>query len=359
MMELKIIHTADIHFDTAFSGLSETDKASIRQRDLRTVFSKIISFAQNADMLFISGDLFDGKKVSRTTLDFLKREFARIGDVAVFISAGNHDCFDSDSVYGSFDFGDNVHIFSDKPEVVETKYADIYGVSFQSANDSRAFLPMFNVKNPDKINLLVMHGNLSGESYNPIKPVDIENCGMDYIALGHIHMSSGLKSRGNCFYAYPGCPEGRGFDELGEKGILALNVSKGSVSAEFMPTYEKMYLKSDIDVSKAESNEDILSMIQNTMCGNQNIYRFYLKGESSFPIETEVIKNGIDAFDISVIDETVPAVDIFRLSEEFTLKGLFAKFALEDKENMNTDEFELAFKAGLSLIEKEERNENR
>lgn len=358
-MDLKIIHTADVHFDAAFSGLSETKKANLRRQDLRTAFSKIIALSQNADMLLISGDLFDERAVSRTTLDFLKREFEKIKHVKVFIAAGNHDCFGPNSVYAAFDFGENVHVFGTEPEVVETEFADVYGVSFKAANDPRELLPQFSVKNPDKINLLVLHGNLAGEGYNPIKPADIQSCGMDYVALGHIHQYSGLNKSGAVYYAYPGCPEGRGFDETGEKGVLALSVGKGHAEAEFVPVRQKMYLSLDIDVSTAESTEDIAEMMRGAYAGEAHIYRFRLTGQSRFPVDTEVLKSGVPAFDVSVIDKTVPAVDLQALSEEFTLKGLFTKFALEDRGSMNTEEFDLAFKAGFSLIEKEERNENR
>ena len=357
-MDLKIIHTADVHFDTPFSGLSETEKAAVRRQDLRTTFSTIISMAQNADMLFISGDLFDGRTVSRTTLDFLKREFFKIKHVKVFIAAGNHDCFHADSVYATFDFGENVHVFGTEPEVVETESADIYGISFQTANEFRELLPRLQFKNPAKMNLLEMHGNLMGEGYNPVQLSDIETCGMDYVALGHVHAASGLKVRGTCFYAYPGCPEGRGFDETGEKGVLALTVSKGHVTAEFVPVQQKMYVSTSVDVSKAECMEDIAKQLNGALKEPQNMYRFRLTGSSSFPIDTEVLKSGIDAFDVSVIDETVPAVDLEQLSREFSLKGLFTKFALEDRANMEAEAFELAFKTGFSILEKEERNEN-
>ena len=358
-MELKIIHTADIHFDTAFSGLAETNKAAVRRQDLRKTFSSIIELSKTADMLFISGDLFDGKMVSRTTLDFLKREFEKIPHTRVFISAGNHDCYDENSVYHTFDFGDNVHVFKTTPERIETEFADIYGVSFQKANDERVLLPEFTVVNPDKINLLVLHGNLAGEGYNPIKLSDLERCGMDYVALGHIHTASGIESRGNCYFAYPGCPEGRGFDETGEKGVLALTVSKGSVQADFVPTCQRRYVRERIDVSDAESLDDVLALVGETYCGDAHMYRIYLTGNSRFPIDTEVVKNSISGFDVSVIDETKPFVDFARLSQEFTLKGLFTKFALEEKEQMEAEAFARAFGAGFSLIEKEERNENR
>lgn len=356
---MKIVHTADIHFDTPFSGLTEAEKVSEMRLNLRTSFSKITDMAKDADMLFIAGDLFDGKMVTRTTLEFLKREFLKISHVKVFISAGNHDYLSENSCYKTFDFGENVYVFGTEPERIETENADIYGVSFKAPNDERALLPMFEVKNPDKINILVMHGNLAGEGYNPIKPVELENCGMDYVALGHIHLYSGVKTKGGCTYAYSGCPEGRGFDETGEKGALSLNIEKGHISYEFVPTCEKKYLILPIDVDGAESNDEIAEKMRNAICGEENIYRFILTGQSSFPIDTNSLKASINVFDCEVLDKTTPLVNLKSLSEEFTLKGLFAKYALEDKDKMTEEEFELALKVGYSLIEKEERNENR
>lgn len=358
-MEQKIIHMADMHFDSAFSGLSETAKSSLRREDARATFSKIIDMAQNTHMLLISGDLFDSRTVTRTTLDFLKRQFERLGDVPVFIAAGNHDSLDDASVYRTFSFGENVHVFGTEPEVVQTEFADVYGASFCTANDGRALLPEFSVQNPKKINILVLHGNLAGTDYNPIRLQDIAECGMDYVALGHIHACSGIKKAGPVFYAYPGCPEGRGFDETGEKGVLALTVGKSWAEGAFVPLQQRMYLDMEIDVTGVESPEEILERVSRAFCGRQHIYRFRLTGQSAFPVDTEVLKSKIDAFDVSVRDETAPAADLEELSRSFTLKGLFAKYALAEKNTLIEQEFELAFKTGFALIEKEERNENR
>ena len=56
--------------------------------------------------------------------------------------------------------------------------------------------------------------------YGPISPGDIAASRLDYLALGHIHQASGLQREGSTYWAYPGCPEGRGFDELREKKAL-------------------------------------------------------------------------------------------------------------------------------------------
>ncbi len=358
-MEIKIIHTGDMHFDSALSGFADSSKAKLRREEMKNTFSKIIEYSKSADMLLISGDLFDGKYVGRGSLEFLKNEFSKIKDVKVFISAGNHDPKTEDSVYETFDFGENVHVFDTEPECIETEKADIYGVSFKASNDFRVLLPEFKIKNPDKVNVLVMHGNLSGENYNPIKPSDIEKSGFDYIALGHIHMHTGLMQNGKTFYAYPGCPEGRGLDETGEKGILAVTLSKGFAESAFISTCERMYFDEKIDVGDAESIDDILEKINEIYRGEKHIYRIKLIGETEFLIDTEVIKNKIDAFSVTVVDNTTPKLDLNSIKTEFSLKGLFAKYALSEKENMDEETFYNALKKGLSFIEKEERNENR
>ncbi len=358
-MEFKIIHTADLHFDSPFSGISDSGKIAVRKEEMKKAFSKIIEYSKNADMLFISGDLFDGKNVGRSTLEFLKDEFSKMKDVKVFIAAGNHDARISGSVYDTFDFGENVHIFATEPECVEAEHIDVYGVSFKSANDSRELLSGIEIKNPEKINVLVMHANVSGTDYNPIKPSEIENSGFDYIALGHIHTHSGLLRAGKTFYAYPGCPEGRGLDETGEKGILAVTLSKDFAESAFVPTFERMYFDERIDVSDAQNYDDIERKINEIFRGDEHIYRIKLCGQTDFYIDTEVVKSKIHGFSVNVVDETTPKIDLDKIKSEFNLKGLFAKYALLEKDDIDEELFSEALKKGLSLIEKEERNENR
>ncbi len=359
-MALKIIHCADIHFDSAMSGIKDQSKLNIRREDMKETFKKIISLSVDADLLLISGDLFDAKNVSNKTLAFLRDEFLKIPDVKVFIVAGNHDYLSETSLYKSFDFGKNVHIFGTEMECVSQDTCDVYGISFKTANDEREMLKGFCVKNPDKINICLMHGNLSGADYNPIKITDIEKSGLDYLALGHIHKATSIERAGKTYYAYCGCPEGRGNDETGEKGVYKIEISKGSiVNSQFVPVSTRMYFDEEIDVSGVSSYSEIIKKINEKYMGDKHIYRFTLKGNCNFSIDTEVIKEKIQSFLVTVRDNTVPCVDLEKMSGDFSLKGLFARYALENKESITEDEFNDAIKAGLYYIEKEENNENR
>ena len=358
-MSLKIIHCADVHLDTAMSGL-DAKKVNIRRDEMKRTFARIIELSKNADMLIVAGDLFDGKNVSRSTLDFLKGEFSKIPETKVYIIAGNHDPFVADSVYKNLNFGENVHIFGTELECIEMPEYEIYGISFKSPNDEREMLSGFSVKNPDKINIGVFHANLGGTDYNPVKVSDIEKSGFDYLAMGHIHKASGMNKAGATYYAYCGCPEGRGYDETGEKGVYAIELTKGNIlSADFVPVCERMYFDEEIDVTDISGYDEIVDRINEKYKGEKHIYRFTLTGKSNMAIDTDILCERIDGFSVVVRDKTEPAVDIEKLSEEFSLKGLFARFALEDKENMSEEEFNEALKAGLNYIEKEENNENR
>ncbi len=359
-MALKIIHCADIHFDSVMSGLKDTSKLNIRREDIKENFKRIIALAENADLLLISGDLFDAKNVSTKTLEFLHNEFAKIQDTKVFIVAGNHDYMSKASVYKSFDFGKNVYVFGTEMECVESDCYDVYGISFKTANDEREMLSGFSVKNTKKLNICVMHGNLAGTDYNPIKIADIEKSGLDYLALGHIHKSTPVERAGKTYYAYPGCPEGKGNDETGEKGVYALELEKGSiVSSQFVPISARMYFDEEIDVSGVFTYDEIVEKIKEIYEGEKHLYRFTLKGNCNISIDTEVIKEKIPAFSVTIRDNTVPCVDLEKMANDFSLKGLFAKFALENRKNLTEEEFNETIKAGLYYIEKEENNENR
>lgn len=358
-MSLRIIHCADVHMDPVMSGLDER-KVNIRREELKRSFKKIIALAKNAHILLISGDLFDSHSASESTLAFLKNEFASIPETKVYIIAGNHDYLSADSVYRRFDFGKNVHFFGTEMEVVEEADYDIYGKSFKAANETVSMLSDFKVKNPDKINICLMHGNLGGSEYNPIKISDIEASGLDYLALGHVHKATEIKQAGATFYAYSGCPEGKGYDESGEKGVYAIELIKGNIlSGEIVPVCERMYFDEEIDITDTWSYDEIMEKINEHHFGPRHIYRFTLVGKTDMAIDTGVLREHIEGFEVTVRDKTTPVVDIEKLAEEFSLKGLFAKFALEEKPNMTEEEFNEAIKAGLQYIEKEEKNENR
>ena len=237
---LTIIHGADFHLDAPFAALPP-DKA-------RELLDRLAGLAEErrADVVLLSGDLLDGGQTYQETVQALARTLGGI-PAPVFIAPGNHDCYGPRSVYAGTAWPDNVHIFSTVAvEGVELPGLNcvVHGAAFTTHQADRSPLMGFAAPRDGRIHLMALHGALE----------DIAASGLTYLALGHIHACSGLQKAGDTYWAYPGCPEGRGFDELGDKGVLVVTVDDGgAVSAEFVPLARRRYEILTVDVTGAES----------------------------------------------------------------------------------------------------------
>ena len=100
MRRVKIVHTADLHFDTPFNEVDEKQRL-INKEELKEVFKNIINFCKEkyVDILLLAGDIFDNLTLSRETIYFIENVFNDIKETRVFISPGNDDPYDNNSFY--------------------------------------------------------------------------------------------------------------------------------------------------------------------------------------------------------------------------------------------------------------------
>ena len=351
-MAITVIHCADLHFDSPFSGLDSAHKAEIRREELRQVFGRITNLArtENADALIISGDLFDSSAISSQTLRYIREKISQISDIPVFIAAGNHDFNAPGSFYKVFNFGENVHIFSDKIEKIECKGFNIYGASFTSQEVENSKLSGFYVENPEEINIMAMHADIGG-AYNPITKQEIQDSGLDYLALGHIHMYSNKMQFGKTCAVYPGCPEGRGFDELGPKGVVKAVIDKNNVNVEFIPLAKRIYHEITVDVSDSESYETLCGKVLFAMNGSpDDLYKIILVGEAEFYIQEAIILEKLHCFSAKIKDETHAKLNLKELSEEYSLKGLFVNELLNRTKECDEALLKQALSYGLEAL---------
>lgn len=59
-----------------------------------------------------------------------------------------------------------------------------------------------------------------------------------------------MNRAGSTVWAYPGCPQGRGFDETGDRGFLFGDVEPGRVDMQFVPFARRRYEILTVDVSQ-------------------------------------------------------------------------------------------------------------
>ncbi len=365
----RIFHCADIHLDSPFSLVSPKE-AEQRKRELRAAFTSALMFAkqQKSELLFISGDLFDCEYVTRDTKEMLVSELGKLKECRIFISPGNHDPYNDASPYKTIDFPENVHIFGEEKECVciDELGVDVYGVGFGTAVYSKSPVVGYRIKNPDRINILVCHGELSNplSTNGPITKNEIAASGFDYIALGHAHKPSGVLCENGVYYAYPGCIEGRGFDETGYKGALYGTVEKGKVHLNFETFSKRRYeiISIDIDViqSRAQALEHIRSQIRSY--NSDTALRIILTGrvaEGFLISEGEIGKGMGFPYRLEIKDRTTLEPDFGELEQSSTLKGVFYRFMREHMDNCTpaSEEYYIALQAlkyGLCALD--ERN---
>ena len=350
---LKFIHAADFHLDAPFTALSG-EEARARREEQRRLPERLAALCERegADLLLLSGDLLDGERVYQETLQALSAALGRVR-ARVFLSPGNHDFYSPRSPYAGVKWPENVHIFSrstlETVELPELNCA-VHGAAFIAPSCDQSPLKGFSAPEDGKIHLMALHGDVDGKGrYGPIDPADIAASGLTYLALGHIHACSGLQKAGDTWWAYPGCPEGRGFDETGDKGVLAVTVDDGgAVSAEFVPLAGRRYEILTVDVTGAESPAAALEAAL-PAAPTGDCCRIVLTGERDTPPDIPALTALAEPYYYSVTlrDHTRQRRELWARAGEDSLTGLF----LRTLKSGQPEGLELAARFGLAALE--------
>ena len=374
MNKVKVLHCADLHFDTPFKELSK-EVSDTSKNELLEVFKKIIDLAieENIEVLLIAGDVFDNLTVNKNTLFFISDQIKRIKNIKVFISPGNHDPYNEKSFYSMINWPENVYIFKGDMEFKEVKELNlvVWGAGFRNNYENESLLKSINVDN-NKINIMLLHGEItstgSKNEYNPIYINDIYKSNIDYIALGHRHKFSGILKEGMTTYAYSGCPQGRGFDEEGEKGVIIGEVYKGGTNLKFFPVYKRKYVTKEIDITDTNNYDEVVFKVLSDLSEEEihkNFYKIILKGElkEHFNLKDnlliEKLKNKF--YYIKIINNTSIEVNLEELSKDYSIKGKFIAKIFEKLKDASDDDKEilkLALKMGIQCLSEDEVNLN-
>jgi exonuclease SbcD len=358
-MLIKILHAADFHLDSPFDSLSD-EKARERRREQRELFLTLCGICERegVEAVLLPGDLLDSDRSGFETSELLLEVFSSL-KAEVFIAPGNHDFYSPRSPYSLLKFPKNVHIFS-SPEIKKLDFPDkgftVWGAGFTN-NSSPPLLTGFRAGG-EGVRLMALHGdvNMPKSPYNPITEAEIAATELDYLALGHVHSFSGVKKVGETYYAYPGCPEGRGFDETGEKGVLIGTVGRGTCDMRFQPLGGRKYEVLEVDLSQAA---DAASAIESAIPrdSERDIYKIILQGEFDGELDPKRLAEALSdrLYAVTIKDNTRIRRDIWERAGEDTLRGLFLRRLRRRFDAAETDEererIVLAVRYGLSALE--------
>ena len=186
----------------------------------------------------------------------------------------------------------------------------------------------------------------------------LQNRGIDYLALGHLHMYSLQKLDETGAFCYSGCLEGRGFDECGEKGFVLLTIERGHVSSEFVPFSCRTLHRVETDVTGCVRSAEIFARMQEAARGisPDDMVEFLLMGEISPEADLSVsyLQNQLAGsfFFAKVKDETRLAVEPERYRNDVSLKGEFIRQVLASE--LSEHEKAAVIRAGVLALTGEE-----
>ncbi len=350
---MKLIHTADLHLDSPIRSVNDPEKSARRRDEILRTFGRIVELAEreSATAILIAGDLFDSDRVTGRTLGYVTEQIRRHSEIDFYCLHGNHDR----SAFGGLpDLPENLHLFEDSLRC----YPLSDGVRLYGSENPYA-LANADPFDPGCFNLAMLHGDLSDFAADLSDRTDSLPIGrfarknLDYLALGHIHGESEgqLDERG--IYRYPGCPNGRGFDECGEKGVILLEIVGGGCTQRFIPLSDRIYHDIAVDLTEAEGMSEQRIKIRAALSGipERDAVRLTLAGSrpEDAPVDRRLIADEIGSFfDLRIYDRTTLAIDESKLAGEISLRGEFLRLVLSSE--MSEEEKRLTALVGLAAL---------
>ena len=194
---------------------------------------------------------------------------------------------------------------------------------------------------PGKVNIVTLHGRLgSSPDEDVVVLKKLADRGIDYLALGHIHAwkKAPLDSRGT--FCYPGCLEGRGFDESGPHGfaLLEIDEQRNTMTHRFVPFAQRALYTVDVDVTgcltTAEMEERVKAALREAGCGSGDMADVTMRGELDVECEKDAgyLRTGLEArfFFARLQDRTTLRIDPQEYLYDESLRGEFVRVVLAD-----------------------------
>lgn len=327
---MKLIHTADLHLDSPIRSAKDAEKSAIRRNEILSSFGRIVRLAEEngAKAVLISGDLFDSDRVTARALQYLLSQIGSAPDIRFFCLRGNHD---RSAFSGASGLPDNLVLFDDSLRA----YPLSDGVTLYGSENPYA-LSAASPFDPECFNIAMLHGDPSDfaadfpESAGSLPLSRFAGKNINYLALGHIHEGSEgrLDSRG--IWRYPGCPNGRGFDECGVKGVVLLEIDGQNAVSAFLPTSDRVYHDVTVDLTDLSDPAARLAAVRAAVGGipDRDALRLTLTGTRSedCPVDALRLTEEYAAlFDFRLHDRTSVALDEADLEGEISLRGEFLR----------------------------------
>ena len=251
---MRIIHTADWQIGKPFAGVDDPHKRALLRQERISAIDRLGETARKsgAELVIVSGDLFDSPTPDKSTVSAACAAIGRIG-LPVYAIPGNHDHGGPGSIWEQdfflregMELAKNFHILTSS-EPLELEGAVLFPCPLMRRQDAAD--PTVWLRSADfsafgsKPRIVIAHG--STQDFTTQDPgdedgaerganrIDIDRLPLgelDYIALGDWHGMKEVTSKA----WYPGTPELDRFPKGGDHApgyVLAVTVGRGAVPA--------------------------------------------------------------------------------------------------------------------------------
>lgn len=356
---VRFVHASDLHLDATFGGVDASDDTVARAlaRSTLEAVDRVVDLclAREADFLLIAGDVYNSADRSlRAELHF-QRAMLRLHEAGIpaFVVHGNHDPADGWSA--GLELPESTVVFpADRVERREVRrdgelLCAVYGRSYPTRQVRDNLALDFRREPDDSLAIGLLHANVGGreghEDYAPCTVDDLRKAGMDYWALGHIHLWGRVASDPPVLYS--GSTQGLNPTEDGPRGCLYVELGPRGASEEFVETASVLWRSEALYITDLEDLDGLRGKLV-AVCetarggGRPSILRLELLGRG--PLHAQLVRPGVldDLLDDlrhqqldaepwiwidRLRDGTRPDVDLEALLDEEGLIGDVARIA--------------------------------
>ena len=330
---MKILHCADIHLDSPMETHMTREQAATRNTEILKSFQRMTEYAarEKIKLVLIAGDFFDGERVTRRTVDGILDAVTSTPQIDYLYVSGNHDNWTN--AFIDHEVPVNFKCFADKWDTFS--YADVSVSSIEMTKANAETLYDQLPKQNNNINIVMLHGQTSTVSgVDNVNLTLLKNKNIQYLALGHIHKYSWGQLDSDGIYCYPGCLEGRGFDECGKKGFVVLDTDARKIEPDFIPFSSRELHNIEIDITGCLNNTEIYNAMKKETRNipKDDMVEFILTGTQD--ISTDISIKYLyrladsDFFFVKIKDNTKVAIDPKEYENDISLKGEFIRLVM-------------------------------
>ncbi|MCQ2497310.1 MAG: metallophosphoesterase [Lachnospiraceae bacterium] len=339
---MRFIHCADLHLDSKMETNLDKLQAKERKAELLATFTGMVEYAAENDIsgIIIAGDLFDAKNISATARNTVMAAIRNNPDIIFYILRGNHDVHSLFS--GAEDIPENIRLFGNSWTYYRQGTLIISGVELCKENSGSIYNEL--VTDLNYFNIVVLHGQESEVTVKDKAEVinlrALRGKGIDYLALGHVHEYKFAELPGGGSYCYPGCLEGRGFDECGEHGFVLLDIDERThrFTHEFIPFAKRRMFTVPVEVNGIVTTPGILSAVRaalgDSRCTAKDLVKLELTGDidAESELDTETIRAHFkdDFYFVKVKNSTRITFNETDYLYDRSLKGEFVRSVMAD-----------------------------